>query len=86
MHITLSYHFSLLFLHAQTFHAHRLLRPLASQPAVFLRAAGQIIRLHVFIFIGRGGTLLAHGRRTEYAFLARLLPVLPLLILGMLDL
>ena len=85
MHITLSYPFSLLFLHAQTFHAHRLLRPLASQPTVFLRAAGQVIRFNVFIFIGRGGSLLAHGRYAEYTFLPRLLLMLPLLILGMLD-
>ena len=87
MHMTLSYSFSLFLLHAQTFHAHRFLRPLGSQTTIFIRAtAGQIIRLHVLIFIRRGGTLLAHGRRTEYAFLPRLMLVLPLLILGMLDL
>lgn len=86
MHITLSYPFSLFLLHAKTFHAHRFLGPLASQPTAFLRAAGQIIRFNVFIFIRGGGTLLAHGGCTEYTFLPRLLLVLPLLIMGMLDL
>ena len=86
MHMTLPYPFSLLLLHAQTFHPHRFQGPLPSQTTAFIRAACQIIRLHIFIFIRRGGTLLAHGWCTEYTFLPRLMFVLPLLILGMLDL